>query len=92
MEDFRTAGVPGFVAATIESLQTDEQVRVNDMLLDAPEGMGMDQLVDHPLNQEGLPRKPLSRAPELGEHSREVLAELGLSDAEIDQLADDGVI
>jgi len=92
MEDFRTAGVPGFVAATIESLQTDEQVRVNDMLLDAPEGMGMDQLVDHPLNQEGLPRKPLSRAPELGEHSREVLAELGLSDAQIDQLAADGVI
>ena len=54
--------------------------------------MGMDQLVDHPLNQEGLPRKPLTPAPEIGEHSREVLAEFGFSDSEIDQLAADGVI
>ena len=92
MAEFQAAGVPGFVAATVESVQEDEQVLVNNMLLDAPEGMGMDQVVDHPLNQEGLPRKPLDPAPELGEHSREVLAEFGFSDSEIDQLAADGVI
>ena len=92
LADFQAAGVPAAVAATPTTLVEDEQLLVNNMLLDAPEGMGMDKVVDHPLNQEGLPRKPLTRAPEIGEHSREVLAELGFSDAQIDRLAADGVI
>ena len=34
----------------------------------------------------------LRRAPALGEHNREVLGALGLSEAEIDALAKDGAI
>ena len=90
--ELKAAGVPAALAATSASLVEDEQVLINDMLMDAPAGMGMDQVVDHPLNQDGLPRKAPTRAPELGEHSREVLTELGFSAAEIDQLVVDGVI
>ena len=40
-----------------------------------------------------MPREPVRRAPLLGEHTAEVLADLlGLTDAEIGRLSDDGTI
>ncbi|MFP6817394.1 MAG: CaiB/BaiF CoA-transferase family protein [Pseudomonadales bacterium] len=92
LKAYRDMDVPVLLATTVTSLVGDEQLVANNMVMDAPEDMGMPQVIDHPLNQEGLPRKPLTRAPELGEHSREVLGELGYSQAEIDQLAADGVV
>jgi crotonobetainyl-CoA:carnitine CoA-transferase CaiB-like acyl-CoA transferase len=32
------------------------------------------------------------RAPALGEHSKQILADLGMTDAEIEQLHNDGVV
>jgi crotonobetainyl-CoA:carnitine CoA-transferase CaiB-like acyl-CoA transferase len=92
LHDFDAAGVPAVVAATPQSLQGDPQLLANGMVMDAPESMDMGVVVDHPLNQDGLPRKPLTGAPELGEHSREVLLELGYADWEIDRLIEDGVV
>jgi len=92
LADFRVADVPVAEVATAESLCDDEQLRVNDMLMDAPASMGMSRVIDHPLNQEGLARRPVTRAPELGEHSREVLGELGYTGVEIDALIAAGVV
>lgn len=48
-------------------------------------------LVNHPINVEGLLRRPMQRAPSLGEHTGEVLGELGYAPEEIAQLHASGV-
>jgi len=40
----------------------------------------------------GTPWQPRSGAPELGEHTRDVLASMGKSEAEIDALFDAGTV
>jgi 2-methylfumaryl-CoA isomerase len=46
-----------------------------------------------PLQVQGLTREPVTPAPELGEHTDRVLAEvLGLSDARIGELRERGVV
>jgi 2-methylfumaryl-CoA isomerase len=46
-----------------------------------------------PLDFAGLPRLPVRRAPRLGEHTDQVLADmLGLSSGEIGRLHDAGVV
>ncbi len=46
-----------------------------------------------PLDFAGVPRVPVRRAPMLGEHTEQVLADdLGLSPAEVGRLHDDGVV
>jgi crotonobetainyl-CoA:carnitine CoA-transferase CaiB-like acyl-CoA transferase len=65
---------------------------------------GFFEVVDHPVNgparlstvpmtSSGVPRRFHTQpAPLLGQHNHEVLAELGLTDAEIAELESDGVI
>jgi crotonobetainyl-CoA:carnitine CoA-transferase CaiB-like acyl-CoA transferase len=48
-------------------------------------------VVEHPLNYEHSESGFTSPPPELGEHNREVFAELGYSGEEIDALAEAGV-
>jgi len=45
-----------------------------------------------PFDVDGLDREPPKRAPRLGEHTDEILAELGLSDGQIGTLHDKGVV
>ena len=56
---------------------------------------GVDDLsytVSSPLFIRGVAKVPAGRGPELGEHTDQVLAELGFSSDEIDQLGAEGVI
>ena len=56
-------------------------------------GVGRYRMPGTPLDFSAVPREPVRRAPLLGEHTAEVLAGLlGLSDAEIGRLCDDGTI
>ena len=56
-------------------------------------GVGRYRMPGTPLDFSAIPRTPVQRAPALGEHTAEVLNDvLGLSDAEIGRLADDGVV
>ncbi|MFZ0042488.1 MAG: CoA transferase [Solirubrobacteraceae bacterium] len=56
-------------------------------------GIGRYLMPGSPLNFSGLARTPARRAPLLGEHTDEVLAEVvGLSDKEIARLHDEGVV
>jgi 2-methylfumaryl-CoA isomerase len=56
-------------------------------------GVGSYRMPGTPLDFSAVPRGPVRRAPLLGEHTAEVLAELlGLSDAEIGRLSGDGTI
>jgi 2-methylfumaryl-CoA isomerase len=56
-------------------------------------GVGRYRMPGTPLDFSAVPREPVRRAPLLGEHTAEVLADLlGLTDAEIGRLSDDGTI
>ncbi len=56
-------------------------------------GVGSYPMPGSPLDFGALPRLPVERAPQLGEHTEEILADvLGLSPTEIGRLHDDGVV
>ena len=56
-------------------------------------GIGTYLMAGSPLEFGQVERVPVRRAPLLGEHTEEVLADvLGLSDAEIGRLHEDGVV
>jgi 2-methylfumaryl-CoA isomerase len=56
-------------------------------------GVGRYRMPGTPLDFSAVPREPVRRAPLLGEHTADVLADLlGLTDAEIGRLSDEGTI
>lgn len=92
MERFREAELPVALVGKFEDLATDPQVQINGITVKPVEDVGMDQVIRDPINVEGVARVGVKKAPDLGEHSREILAEMGFSDAEIDSLAERNVI
>ncbi len=56
-------------------------------------GVGSYPMPGSPLDFSSMPRIPVRRAPQLGEHTEEILADvLGLSAGEIGRLHDAGVV
>jgi len=88
---FREASVPAAMVGTLDDLPIDPQLDANRMTVtDASDRTS--RWINHPVNVEGLPRRPVQRAPGLGEHSQEILRGLNISDLEIARLRGDGVI
>ena len=90
---FEALGVPVNRIAFVEETGTDEQIRVNGMAVtpqdDAAE---QPQVITHPIKVTSAPPAPPRRAPRLGEHSAEILGELGYDAEAIRAMAEDGVI
>ncbi len=73
----------------------DPRVSAENPMFEAVEhpGVGSYLMPGSPLDFAAVPRQPVRRAPQLGEHTDEVLAEvLGLSGTEIGRLHDAGVV
>ena len=93
LAEFDALGVPVNRIALVEETPDDEQILLNGMAL-APEddGIGAPLLVTHPIKVSTAPPVPPKRAPELGEHNAEILAELGYGEEAIEAMQADGVV
>lgn len=92
-EAFDSLDVPVNRVALVEETATDEQVLANGMAV-RPEDdeTELPRVLTHPVNATSTPPVTPKRAPRLGEHSEEILAELGYDDATIRAMAERGVI
>ena len=79
--------------ATFADVQQDPHLPLNGMV--APpvdDDVGIDLIINDPVNVEGVKKIGAKKAPDNGEHSLEILSEMGFSDAEISDLQENGVI
>ncbi len=88
------AGVPAGPINTLDRVLADPQVLAREMVLEM-EGPGKEKIktIANPLKMEGTPLRSLSSPPCLGEHTREILANiLGYSSEKIEGLSQKGII
>jgi formyl-CoA transferase len=87
------AGIAFGVVGTVDEIPHDPQMRASGALvpLDDPRA-GATLTVSSPLQITGQDKVPATMAPEIGEHTVEVLREAGLDQAEIDRLLSEGVV
>jgi formyl-CoA transferase len=85
--------VPYSVVSTYDDVVADEQLAANGVFveLEDPE-LGSVRTVNTPFQLESHPKVAPAPAPRLGQHSREILLELGLAEPAIEALLDRGVI
>ncbi|MGW1761975.1 CaiB/BaiF CoA transferase family protein [Streptomyces mirabilis] len=77
---------------TPEEAARDPQLRANDIVVPLEGVSGLEYTVSNPVSLRGVPKVPAKRAPELGEHNDEILAELGFAPADIALLRAKGAI
>ncbi|MFF3515111.1 CaiB/BaiF CoA transferase family protein [Streptomyces sp. NPDC002573] len=77
---------------TPEESAQDPQLRANDIVVPLEGVPGLTETVNSPVNLRGISKVPAKRAPELGEHTDEILAEMGFRPAEIAHLRAQGAI
>ena len=87
------AGVPCAPVKEVSEVIDDPQVLARGMLMDMQyPGTGNMKLAGLPFKASGMEAPQPVRAPLLGEHTEEILAELGYGKAAIDSLEHNGVI
>jgi crotonobetainyl-CoA:carnitine CoA-transferase CaiB-like acyl-CoA transferase len=76
-----------------EEVVNDPQLRANDIVVPL-EGAGgnLTSTISSPIQVHGVPKVAARRAPELGEHSEEILQELGLDAKQIDGFFASGTV
>jgi formyl-CoA transferase len=80
------------VIQTPDEAAVDPQLRANNIVVPLDGVPGMPEVVSNPITVRGVPKAPAWRAPELGEHTGEVLAQLGFSAEQIDTFRTEGAI
>jgi len=87
------AGVPAGPVLSIGEMLADPQVLARQMVVEVEHSrLGRMKTLGPPVKFSATPGGVQRGAPQLGEHTREVLREYGYSDAEIKQLVTDGDI
>jgi len=86
-------GVPASAVNTTREVVANPQVRLNGMIVDATHpSLGPMTLVGNPFHLHATPPEPSRPAPLLGEHTVEVLRELGYDVADIERLGVRGIM
>jgi len=93
VEALERAGVPCGLLQTYDQVFNDPHLLSRGFFPDAPHSrLGPVKQIASPMRLSETPTRMVRAGPLLGEHSAEVLAELGYSGEEIDKLARAGVI
>lgn len=92
-DTFEKAHIPFGIVQTPPEVIDDPQLRENDMIVPL-EGAGgeLTSTISSPIQVRGVTKVPARRAPEIGEHSQEILEELGFVATEIDNLLVHGTV
>jgi crotonobetainyl-CoA:carnitine CoA-transferase CaiB-like acyl-CoA transferase len=77
---------------TVEELLADPQFLAAGGLVEVPDGPSTATMVASPVDFAGTPWAPRSMPPKLGEHTEEILAELGRDQADVDHLRAEGIV
>jgi len=85
--------IPHTHLSDYDDIAADEQMAANEILVDC-EQPGFDGLrtVNTPIEIDGVDKLPPGPFPELGEHTRELMLEVGYSDDQVEGLADSGTV
>lgn len=93
MRAFREHAVPVSVVTVVEELPEDEQLLVNEIVTPPTDpAVPAPLIINHPINVRGLPRVGPTPAPDLGQHTDEILVELGYDAAAIARLHEQGAV
>lgn len=76
---------------SVDDLVADEQFHAAHSVVEVPDEQGTLPMLATPVDFDGSPPSPRWRAPLLGEHTREVLRDLGLDEDATASLVSDGV-
>ena len=92
-QSFAQQDIPFAVLPTYPEAANDAQKAANGIVvpLEHPR-FGTIRTISSPIEVDNHSKRTPTAAPELGEHSREILAELGYAADEIQRLMDDGII
>jgi crotonobetainyl-CoA:carnitine CoA-transferase CaiB-like acyl-CoA transferase len=83
VETLNRAGVPCGPVNSVAEVFEDPQIQAQEMVLDVDHpGHGIVRMLGFPIKLSETPCRIRRSAPELGEHSDEILAELGYAEAE----------
>ena len=86
------ARIPYGVIQSAAEAAEDPQLRAADIVVPIEGAADLEYTVNNPITLRGLARVPSQRGPEHGEHNDEVLAQLGFSADDIDQLREQKAI
>ncbi len=93
LEALEEAGLPAGPVFSISEMLQDPQTIARDMVPETQHPIaGPVQTIGLPVKLSGTPGGVVRPAPQFGQHSHEVLQELGYSVEEIDALLDDGAV
>jgi crotonobetainyl-CoA:carnitine CoA-transferase CaiB-like acyl-CoA transferase len=88
----REHDVPASPALTMSELPDDPHIRARDLLISHDLGDGVGTHIGFPVKMRNHPPSLRHQAPRLGEHTAELLRELGVADDEIDRMMRTGAI
>jgi len=91
-EVFDREGVWWAPVQSVDDLVTDPQARAGGLFVDTPVAEGMAEMVASPADFADTPWQPASMAPEFGQHTEEILLDLGYDWQRIAALRERGAI
>ena len=77
---------------TTDEVLADPQAWAGGGFVEVPDGAGTVTMINTPVDYAGTPGAPRSLPPELGQHTDEILAELGRDEAAVRELRASGIV